>query len=152
MSFRAGVKAKLIPAAAVPEFPKLKEAADREDCFTAEEYTAVSEMLPEYLRPVFAVGYYCGMRAEEILSRKWEHVDLKGGIIRLLPGETKNDEGRIVPLPGPALEILKAQRAANPDSEYFFTRKGEPIKDFSRARKTHLKQPDPLAGRSTHHF
>jgi integrase len=59
-------------AASVPEFPKLKESPDREDYFTAEQYTAVTEMLPEYLRPVFAVGYYCGMRAEEILSRKWQ--------------------------------------------------------------------------------
>jgi len=92
------------------------------------------------------------MRAEEILSRKWEHVDLKGGIIRLLPGETKNDEGRIVPLPGPALEILKAQRAANPDSEYVFTRKGEPIKDFRRAWKTALKKAGLVAGRKGHVF
>ena len=92
------------------------------------------------------------MRAEEILSRKWEHVDLKGGIIRLLPGETKNDEGRIVPLPGPALEILKAQRAANPQSEYVFTRKGEPIKDFRRAWKTALKKAGLVAGRKGHVF
>jgi integrase len=111
MMFSLALKAKLIPALSIPEFPKLKEPPAREDYFTQEQYNAVSANLPEYLRPVFAVGSYCGMRAEEILSRKWSNIDLKTGVIRLKSGETKNDEGRIVPMAGPALEILKARRA-----------------------------------------
>jgi hypothetical protein len=56
--FTLAVKAKLIPALSVLEFPKLKEPPAREDYFTQEQYNAVTENLPEYLRPVFAVGYY----------------------------------------------------------------------------------------------
>jgi integrase len=92
------------------------------------------------------------MRAEEILSRTWKHIDLKNGVIRLLPGETKNDEGRIVPMAGPALEILKAQRAANPDAEYVFTRNGKPIKDFRKAWCTALEKAGLVAGRRGHTF
>jgi integrase len=92
------------------------------------------------------------MRAEEILSRKWKHVDLKNGVVRLLPGETKNDGGRIVPMAGPALEILKAQRVANPDAEYVFTRNGEPIKDFRKAWRTALEKARLVAGRKGHTF
>jgi integrase len=69
----------------------LKEPPEREDFFTQEQFTVISANLPDYLRPVFAVGYYCGMRAEEILSRNWKHVDLDAGVIRLLAGETNSD-------------------------------------------------------------
>ncbi|HKC10863.1 MAG TPA: hypothetical protein VKI41_02270 [Vicinamibacteria bacterium] len=30
----------------------------------------------------------------EVLTRKWEHVDFKGGLLRMDPGEAKNAEGR----------------------------------------------------------
>jgi integrase len=140
MMFSLAIKAKLLPAASVPEFPKLKEPPAREDYFTQEQYNAVNANLPEYLRPVFAVGYYCGMRAKEILSRKWKHVDLDAGVIRLLPGETKNDEGRVVPMAKPAAEILRAQRAANPQTEYVFTQNGKQIKDSAKPGVQHSKK------------
>ena len=92
------------------------------------------------------------MRAEEILSRKWSNVDLKTGVIRLRSGETKNDDGRVVPLAGPALEILKAQRATNPEAEYVFTRNGAPIKDFRKAWRTALEKAGLIAGRKGHTF
>ncbi len=92
------------------------------------------------------------MRAEEILSRKWKHVDLDAGVIRLLPGETKNDEGRVVPMAKPAAEILRAQRAANPQTEYVFTQNGKQIKDFRKAWSTALEKAGLVAGRKGHTF
>jgi integrase len=152
MMFKLAVKARRIPAMAVPEFPHLKEPPAREDYFTLEQYTKVSAALPEYLRPVFAVGFYCGLRSEEILSRKWSHIDLKAGLIHLLPGETKNNEGRTVPMAGPVLEMLRALRIANPESEFVFTRNGKPVKDFRSAWNAALKSAGLVAGRNGHTF
>jgi len=152
MMLTLAVKAKRIPAVAVPEFPRLKEAPPREDYFTPEEYEKVSGALPDYLRPVFAVAQFCGMRATEILSRKWTHIDLDAGLIHLLPGETKNDDGRMVPMVGPVQEMLKALRDSNPQSEYVFTRGGQPIKDFRHAWQSALEKAGLVAGREGHVF
>jgi integrase len=152
MMFNLAVKAKRIPAAAVPEFPRLKEDPPREDYFTPEEYQKVADALPDYLKPVFAVAQFCGMRETEILSRKWTHIDLDAGLIHLLPGETENDDGRIVPMVGPVQEMLKALRAANPQSEYVFTRGGQPIQDFRHAWKSALEKAGLVAGREGHVF
>jgi integrase len=152
MMFREAVKAKLLPAQAVPEFPKLKEPPPRDDYFTLEEFTKVSAELPDYLKPVFAVAYYTGMRAAEILSRKWEHIDFEAGLIRILAGEAKNDDPRIVPIVGPVADILRAQRAANPQAEFVFVRDGQPIKSFKNAWKSALERAGLVAGRKGHVF
>ncbi len=39
-------------------------------------------------------GYHSGWRISEILGLTWDKVDLREGIVRLDPGETKNEEGR----------------------------------------------------------
>jgi integrase len=35
-----------------------------------------------------------GWRKAEILGLTWDEIDIKGGIVRLDPGGTKNEEGR----------------------------------------------------------
>ncbi len=47
------------------------------------EYLALIDALPEYLKGFVAFGYRTGWRKEEICSRKWQHVDLEGGIVKL---------------------------------------------------------------------
>lgn len=152
MMFKFAVKAKQIPATAVPEFPKLKEPPPRDDFFTQEEYDKISAELPDYLRPVFSVAYYTGMRAAEILSRKWDHIDLEAGTIRVLQGEAKNDDPRIVPMVGSVADMLRALRAANPESEFVFVRKGQPIKNFKTAWKSAVERAGLVAGREGHVF
>jgi len=60
MMFSLAIKTKLLPAASVPEFPKLKEPPAREDYFTQEQYNAVNANLPEYLRPVLRSAITAG--------------------------------------------------------------------------------------------
>jgi integrase len=38
------------------------------------------------------------MRAGEILKLQWDQLDLERGLLRLEPGTTKNNQGRLVPL------------------------------------------------------
>lgn len=42
-------------------------------------------------------AFFTGWRKGEILRLTWAQVDFKGGVVRLEPGTTKNDEGREFP-------------------------------------------------------
>jgi integrase len=60
-------------------------------------------------RPVVAMAYCTGMRRGEILSLRWESVDLLTRQVRLNAGETKNGGGRLIPLGDELLGALKSQ-------------------------------------------
>ena len=96
----------------VPYFPKGKEATARQGFFEGNEYRALAASLPDYLKLPLAIGFFTGMREGEILGIVWEQVDFLERVIRLRAGETKNDEGRTVPIIIPELMAqLIAQRA-----------------------------------------
>ncbi len=95
----------------VPYFPMVKEAPPRQGFFEREDYEKLSAALPNYLRLPLALGYFTGMREGEILGLRWNQIDFLSGIIRLRAGETKNDEGREVPIAPQLLESLKKQYA-----------------------------------------
>jgi len=78
----------------VPHIPMLREDNLRTGFFEHEKFQAIMERLPDYLRSVAFFAYYCGWRKEEILSLKWDQVDLNQGIVRLEPGMPKNRQGR----------------------------------------------------------
>lgn len=132
--------------ALVPHFPRLKEAAPRKGFFEHAEYKAVLEALPEELKPVLVFAFHTGCRRGEILRLKWEQVDLAEHIIRLNPGETKNKEGRVIPLAKDVLEVLRMQKEIRdhywPESPWVFYRHatGEPLKDFRGAWEAACKK------------
>jgi integrase len=80
-------------------------------------------VLPAYLRLPFAIGYFTGMRESEILGLKWNQVDFLSGAIRLQAGETKNDEGREVPITPQLHALLEEQYAKRqPECEAVWAR------------------------------
>jgi integrase len=95
----------------LPFFPKLKEAAARSGFFEPEQYEKLLSALPEYLRPVLALGYFCGLRRGEVLALEWTQIDFLAGTIRLRAGETKNNEGRLIPIV-PQLRAILLERYA----------------------------------------
>lgn len=52
------------------------------------------------------MGYWTGMRAGEIVMLKWEQIDLQRGLLRLEPGTTKSNQGRLIPLVKEVTEAL----------------------------------------------
>jgi integrase len=68
---------------------------------------------------------------------RWSQVDLRQGVVRLEPGETKNDEGRVIPLAGELLEMLRMQKSIRDqkwsECAWVFFRCGRPIKTFNGA-------------------
>jgi len=122
-----------------PRFRMLRENNARKGFFEPEQFEAVLKHLPEYLKPVFEVAYVTGWRVtSEVLTRKWQHVDLENGWLRLDPGESKNTEGRMFPLTPRLREILaeqwekthQLQVATDTLIPWVFHREGKPIKDY----------------------
>jgi integrase len=93
-----------------PRFDLLDEDNARTGFFEPDQFVAVLNGLPAFLRPVVQTAYITGWRVpSEILTRQRHHLDLDGGWLRLDPGETKNRKGRNFPLTPELLTILKAQ-------------------------------------------
>jgi integrase len=125
----------------VPYIPMLKESNIRKGFFEPGEYVALRDALPNELKPVIVFAYHTGWRKEEILTLKWDQVDLKEGVVRLNPGETKNEEGRTVYLNEEVLHELKVVHSKrNLGCSYVFHRDGQPIKDFRGSWKSACKK------------
>jgi integrase len=107
--FSLAVKDEKLRAA--PHLPKLKDTAPRQGFFERETYDALRAALPDYLQVPLAMGYHTGMRRAEILGLRWEQIDFLKGVIRLNAGETKNNEGREIPIIGELASVLRAQHA-----------------------------------------
>jgi integrase len=122
-----------------PRFRMLRENNARKGFFEPEQFKAVLQHLPEHLKSVFEVAYITGWRVpSEVLTRKWQHVDLAANWLRLDPGESKNSEGRMFPLTPELRDILSQQQEKTRHLEkamervipWVFHRNGKPIKDY----------------------
>lgn len=118
--FSLAVRQERYPKDRVPFFDMLEEPQPRVGFLKPEEFVKLREELPEHLRPVLALGYYCGMRLGEIQRLKWSGVDLKRGEITLQADETKNGRPRAIPLMLEVPEMLSIIRQKNPSAEYVF--------------------------------
>jgi integrase len=95
----------------VTYIPMLKEHNVRTGFFEREQFESVRSHLPEYARPIVTFAHITGWRLpSEILSLQWRQIDFDGGEIRLDPGTTKNDEGRVFPFTADLRALLERQR------------------------------------------
>lgn len=122
----------------VPYIPRLQENNARQGYFEHNEYLALKNAMPFYLKPVVTMAYHTGMRKEEIVSLEWQQVDLIEGKITLKSEDTKTNEARVIYMEGELLEAIRFQKALR-DSKYpkcrhvFFGETGERIIDFRKA-------------------
>lgn len=112
-----------------PYFDMLKENNTRTGFYSYEEYAAILDKLPAYMKGPFVMAYHTGMRREEILSLTWAQVNLFDRTVTLDPGTTKNDEARLLYLTGELLDAIR-QRHRDRKGPYVFHHDGEKIKDF----------------------
>jgi integrase len=118
----------------VPYIPMLKENNVRKGFIEQEDYLALRNALPEHLKSVLTFGYFTGWRKAEILSLKWNQVNLRDGIVRLEPGETKNSEGRTLYVEPDLWEQLKyLHKHRRMDCLFVFNCNGKNIGDFRKS-------------------
>jgi integrase len=138
-----------------PYIPMLQEHNIRKGFFEHDEFVALRAALPLELRPMVTFGYYTGWRKEEVLALTWERVDLQAQTVRLDPGTTKNDDGRLIYLDGELLETLTGLKREHdlryPYCPWVFQRQGTAIKSFRAAWASACKAVG-LGGKLFHDF
>lgn len=92
----------------LPYIPKLNEDNVRTGFFEHDQFMALRNALPDYIKPVVTFVYYTGWRKSEIFNLTWDKVNLKEAVIRLNPGETKNKKGREIYLAGELLDLIRS--------------------------------------------
>jgi integrase len=112
----------------------------RQGFFEREQFEDVRTQLPEVLRPSVTFAYLTGWRIpSEVLRLKWARIDRVSAVIRLEPGETKDDSGRTFPydLLPEFREVIEAQWAERERLKgndvicpFVFHRNGKPIRSF----------------------
>lgn len=136
----------------IPYIPMMKESNVRKGFFERHEFVALRNALFDYVRPIVTVAYHTGWRKEEILPLTWDKVDLQEDIIRLDPGDTKNEEARTYYMNNEVREeIQKAHSNRQLGCPYVFHRNGQQIRDFREAWKVACKKAG-LKGRLFHDF
>ena len=118
----------------IPALPMLARPTvrnTRQGFVTAAELRAILRQLSQPVRDAAVFAYVTGWRRAEVFGLKWERVDLDSETVRLAPGQTKNDEGRVIPYGAhPWLRAVMARRLAATVGPYVFHRDGDPIRDF----------------------
>jgi len=126
----------------VPFIPTLKENNVRKGFFEHAEFLALRDILPEHLMGIVTFAYKVGWRHEEICTLTWRQVDLEQGIVRLEPGEAKNDEARTVYLDQELKEVFieqwyRRKKLGSALPYVFLNEKGtDRVKRFDKAWKT----------------
>ena len=128
-----------------PKIPRLKEDPPRKGFFEYEEFLALRCELPAHLRAPITFAFYTGCRKGEVLALGLDQIDFGERLVRLNPGETKNEQGRVIPLLGDLYDILVTQRDIRdqqyPDCPWAFFKDGGPIgKDFRGAWEAACKR------------
>lgn len=129
--FNLAAKATPPKAAHVPHIPMLRENNVRKGFFEHDAFLRLRDALPDYLKPVVTFAYHTGWRRSEIFGLTWRNVDLKEGVVRLDPGETKNGDGRTIYLEPELMDLFKeARRKRRMDCVLVFHRNGRRLNDI----------------------
>jgi integrase len=92
--------------------------------------------IDEHYAAIIRLLILTGARRDEIASVRREEIDLDAALITLPGARVKNNREHVIPLPQPALAILKAQMQQRPaDRAFVFGRGAGPYSGFSQAKK-----------------
>lgn len=136
-----------------PKIAKLREDNVRTGFITQAEADVLAAECAKrglWMRALFAVLWDTGFRVGEALALKVEQVDLAAKLIRLNPGETKNDRGRVAPLQPDTFVLIQALCAGRAKDALLFTREdGTAVQDFRVTWKT-VTEAAGVAGLHVH--
>lgn len=127
----------------VRKVKQLKGANKRLRFLSQEECQSLINACDPHLKPIVIMAINTGMRKGEILSLKWDNVDLRHGFILL--DKTKNGERREIPINGILRAILQdITRRLDIPHVFYDTAIGKPYGDVKKAfasaiRRTGIK-------------
>jgi integrase len=132
-------KAGKLKAEMIPYIEMLPENNRRTGFFEQEQYEAVLSNLPDYLKGILTMGYWTGMRKQEILGLTWDKVDWFAKQISL--ERTKNGEDRTLFLHDELYTMMLDQSKQRVEGcPFVFHRYGERIQSFGKAWHTACKE------------
>lgn len=91
----------------MPKSARPKDGAPRDRRLRGNEYALMLEQLTGQAKVVFVLSVETAMRRGEILSMKWENLDLNNSYLMLKAADTKTDDARYIPLSNAALDAIK---------------------------------------------
>ena len=107
-AYNRALKAEKISRYPFRQVKLLKPNNIRVRYLSDEEEERLLFSLPEYCRPLIRVGIHTGLRKGELLSLRWDDLDLKNGVLHVR--RAKSGEGRRIPLDSISLKILIRSR------------------------------------------
>ena len=143
--FNHGAKADPPKILRVPRFPeKLREPNPRSGFVTDEQYAALQAKCKYgWLRALLGVAYNFGFRKAELLGLRVSQIDLKARTLHLLPGTTKNDQGRAVVMTDEVFKLIsECVKDKRPGDAVFTWANGKPVTDFRRTWRTLAKNAE----------
>ena len=105
----------------------LKAHSNRRDrVLTVQEFKTLHGKSPRHLQDILTMAYWTGMRKGEIINLTWDRVNLKERFIRLEASDTKEGQGKTIPLGDGIYQVLN--RIPRPlHGGYVFLYKGNRI-------------------------
>ncbi len=117
-----------------PYIPSLEENNARQGFVDHGGFLALREALPEHYRDPVTFLYLSGWRSGEMKAVGMRDYDRAGRVLRLRPEISKNKNGRVLPLRGELLEVVKrAWERRQLECPFLFHVNGKPIGDFRKA-------------------
>lgn len=101
----------------MPYIPLLKENSVKKGFFEHEQYLAIPELLPDYSKGLFGFSCKTGWRFTEVAELTWDRVDRKHCLVRLDPGEAKDDDARTIYLDEELQQAIEYQRESRKKAE-----------------------------------
>ncbi len=99
----------------------------KERILSLDEEKRLLSVCDTYLRSIVVTALYTGMRKGEILSLKWENIDLDINLITIDQTNAKSKKTRRIPVNSVIRELLLEQRLKSAGCEYvFLSSKGTP--------------------------
>lgn len=130
-AFKLGVQQETFPQ--VPYIPHLKESNVRTGFFTRPEVDRLCAHLPEPLGRFVLFAFLTAWRCDEIRNLKWSNVDFERGEIRLEPGTTKTDAGRVFPLTSELRSLIGVPKIRTiVNFPWVFERRQQQVKSFRK--------------------
>ena len=134
-AYKLGYERKPQMVEKIPPIKKLAENNVRKGFVSPEQYHTLMEELPTHLRPITCIAFHVANRKGELLNLEWSDVELDGNppVLTLWPGETKNKDGRTLPiLEGEMLDTLRELKAEHDrkrpnETHVFLNAEGKPL-------------------------